>query len=265
MNFHRINTKIRGKYVQNTISACFNHYFPYLCYLVVNMKNTHLKIEDSSVLDFPILLCENYVLHSGGLEKMIYKIGFHGHLEIVTNLKNALQRLENYETELLIIGIHDDKEQYLAIILTIIKKYPELKIILISDNATAMEQGIYRKMGVKGFIRYGISQPDLDQVFMNVRIGEKAFDLPDEKGNKRMLSADDIVDLKLDSVDFIIIQGVKDGITEKKIAEMDGVNMTKNGVEGRTRKYRETYLEHKTIRAIERMEERGLLDEMGEE
>jgi hypothetical protein len=80
-----------------------------------------------------------------------------------------------------------------------------------------------------------------------------------------MFSEDDIVDLILDKVDFFIIKGVKEGMTEKKIADLDGVNMTKNGVEGRTRKYRETYLEQKTITAIERMEERGLLDEMGEE
>jgi DNA-binding NarL/FixJ family response regulator len=141
------------------------------------MKNTNLKIEDSSVLNFSILLCEIHDLHNGGLEKMIYKIGFHGMVEIVSNLKNALLRLENYETELLIIGIHilgihDEKEQNLAIIESIIKKYPDLKIIIISKSATTKEQGIYRKIGFKGCIIYGISQPDLGQVLMNVRNGE---------------------------------------------------------------------------------------------
>lgn len=269
MNFHRINTKTVRKYVKNTISACGNHYFPYLCYQIFSMKNSHLKIEDSSVLNFPILLCETHDLHSGGLERMICKIGFHGHIEIVTNLKNALLWIENYETELLIIGIHvigihDEKEKNLEIIRSIIKKYPDLKIIIISESVTPMEQGIYRKMGVKGCIIYGITQPDLGQVLMAVRDGQKAFDLPDERGNKRILSKDDIVDLILDAVDFIIIKGVKKGISAKKIADIDGVNMTKNGVEGRTRKYRETYGEHKTIIAIERMEERGLLDGMEE-
>jgi DNA-binding NarL/FixJ family response regulator len=157
------------------------------------MKNSHHKIEDSSVLNFPILLCDIHELHSGGLERMICKIGFHGKIEIVTNLKNALLRLENYETELLIIGIHvigihDEKEQHLEIIRNIIKKYPALKIIIISELATKIEQGIYRKMGVKGCILYGISQPDLGQVLMSVRDGEKAFDLPYEKGSKRTLS-----------------------------------------------------------------------------
>jgi len=228
------------------------------------MNNKHLYIEDSSVLDFYILIFEKQEIISGGLVNMIHKIGFHSRIDVVRNEMNVKVIMDKYNSELIIIGIHENELEDMMAIEKIFKAYPKANIILLGLYADKSQQEKFRAMGVKGFINHGIKLDVLEQVLLTVRSGETYFELLDGNLKKGIVSEHVIIDVELDSIDFIIIRERQNGLTSEEISKLREVTIGIDAIKARTQKWRDTYHVNTTLQAIKIMKERGLLDGMDE-
>jgi len=228
------------------------------------MNNKHLNFSDSSVLDFNILIFERQELISGGLGGMIHEIGFHGRIDIVSNEVNVQVIVDKYNSELIIIGIHENDTEEMVLVERIIKAYPNANIILLGYYADKSQQEKFRAMGVKGFIPHSISLDVLEQVLLTVRSGETYFELLDGNLKKNIVSEHVIIDIELDAFDFIIIRERQNGLSSDDISKLPEITIGIDAINARTLKWRETYHVTKTLQAIKIMKDRGLLDGMGD-
>jgi AmiR/NasT family two-component response regulator len=228
------------------------------------MNNRHLNFSDSSVLDFNFLIFERKEIISGGLVNMIHKIGFHGRIDVVTNEMNVQVIMDKYNSELIIIGIHNHDSEEMMAVERIIKAYPKAYIILSGYFADKSQQEKFKAMGVKGFINHGILLTVLEQVLLTVRSGETYFEFLNGNLNKGIASEHVIIDVELDAIDFIIIRGRLIGLTSEDISNLREVTIGIDAIKARTLKWRDAYHVTTTMQAIKIMKDRGLLDGMDE-
>jgi len=219
-------------------------------------------MEDSSVLDFDILIFEKHELIIGGLVNMIHKIGFHGRLDVVPNEANVGVIMSRYNSELIIIGIHNADSAEMRVIEGIIKTYLNANIILAGYFADISQQEKYKAMGAKGFISYGILLAALEQVLLTVRSGETYFEFLDGNKKKENVTENVIIDVELDTLDFIIIRERQNGLTAEEISNLPEITIGIDAIKARTLKWRDAYHVASTMQAIKIMKDRGLLGGM---
>lgn len=228
------------------------------------MNNRHLNFSDSSVLDFNFLIFERNEIISSGLVSMIHKIGFHGRIDVIGIEVNVKVIMDKYNSELIIIGIHENSPEEMMTVEKIIKAYPNANIIITGNFSDKSQQGKFKAMGVKGFINHGILLSVLEQLLLTVRSGETYFEFLNGNLNKGIASEHVIIDVELDAIDFIIIRGRLHGLTSEDISKLREVTIGIDAIKARTLKWRDAYHVNTTMQAINIMKDRGLLDGMEE-
>ena len=234
------------------------------------MEHPILLFKDASVTDYPMLIFEKDEIISGGINNMVMRVGFKGRIDIVTNLKHAVELLNETKYKLMIFGIHINDSEDLKTLEIILENNKDLKVIVNSHVSTQTQQELYMKMGAHGIINHEILFELFLQVILTVRKNETYFDylditLKDNKNEVVKKAAKNLKeDIIIDKLALIIIREVKKFKKPKEIAKLKEMSLSESGIKKRTEGWREFYDVKTTRQVIKIMEDRGMLKGLDE-
>ncbi len=169
---------------------------------------------------FEIIIADDHKMLADGLETIIHE----NHLGIVTakvsNGKELLHQLNSIKADMIILDVNMPEMDGLKAAAMIKAKYPNIKILVVSQHESIELVKKFYSLDVNGFLSKSLERDDLINAILLLKADKKIFPILDKTPNtqeKKFLFINS-EKYKLSEREYEIIIMISKGMTTKQIA-----------------------------------------------
>lgn len=173
--------------------------------------------------NYQIIIADDHKLLSDGIELIIHENNLGQVAAKTSNGKELLESLNNLHPDMVIMDMDMPLVNGLEAAEVVKSKYPDLKVLIISQHESLELVRRFYNLGVEGYLPKTFDLQDLIQGIQKIKNGEKVFPLLDEKSidskSKLQLGLPNNTGYKLTVREVEIIRFIAKGLTSRQIAD----------------------------------------------